>query len=156
MWGICFMLLVPLPSSYQNSVIFFLSRHGMLSLHPLSMLKFSMSWTCLHFVHGASTAVNSSVQLPCYVQTTLPLYSHQLPLALIIFLPPLLSQYPWALGGVKDWHSSLLFFTLWLLVSLCVNHHLLQNEASMMKVNQRTNIWILWWASSSWFIISIY
>lgn len=23
MWGICFMLLVPLPSSYQNSVIFF-------------------------------------------------------------------------------------------------------------------------------------
>lgn len=128
----------------------------MLSLHPLSMLKFSMSWACLDFVHGASTAVNSYIQLPYYVQTTPLLYSHQLPLALRIFLPPLLSQYPWALVRVKDWPSSLLFSTFWLLGSLSVSHHLLQNEASMMKVNQCTYLWILWWASSSWFIISIY
>lgn len=68
---------------------------------------------------------------------------------------PLFWHDPWAWAGVgKGWrcytdspfkakHSNLIYVSAWWLVlSLCINHHVLQREASLMRAERCTNLWV--------------
>ena len=75
------------------------------------------------------------MQLSCYVQKTEFPLSHQLPLSLTIFLACLLKRLSLIDVPFRDEHFNTSFS---LHLGLCVNNHVLQMEASLIKVESRS------------------
>lgn len=90
---------------------------------------------------------------PCHIQSKLLHCRSLQPLTLGSFLPPLL-KWPLSPGkdGVRGWwcdieipfkakHPISYFSARWLVMSLYINPHLLQKEASLLRVESCTNLW---------------
>lgn len=107
---------------------------------PPSFWDFQLTCSYVNFVHAIIVALSLCMQQPCYVHQITD--AHTPSLALTNFLP-FFHDDPWAVGsGVWDKHSiwswalhSLSFSACWPLV-LCINHLLLWNKATLMRVER--------------------
>lgn len=79
------------PSMYQLKIEFWLGMGLSFSL-PFWMFEFCVAWTCAGPVHAVTVSVGLSVHQSCCIWKTRLPESHLSPLALTIFLPPLLHR----------------------------------------------------------------
>lgn len=114
---------------------------------PPSMLGFCQNWAGPGLVHAFTTPVSWFMQLPRCGQKALLLSSSTLSHSYNLF-PYLFRDDPWALVGVGVmWmsHSGLsthlLFSAHWPVEGACVNHCLLQEDTSLMRIKRCTNLW---------------
>lgn len=125
-----------------------LSSGGTLCPSFLSILEFWVAWP----LHKACVCCHNRFEFICeaavlYSEDTISLYSsaisgsHTLPSPSSTMIPE-----PWEEGyrcPTKGWSFwSLLFFAPWPIVGLCVDHHLLQIEASLMRGERCVNLWV--------------
>lgn len=126
------------------------------------MLRFLLAWPCTGTVCD-DTAVRSSNLQPLYCAPQILLCcSLPLPLAPIIFQPHILRQcLSLARKGGGTWYN--LSFWHWALpvscclhvVDYCVNHHLLQTEASQVSFEGCTNLCTLHLTPKVWLILCV-
>lgn len=116
----------------------------------LFLLRFGLTWACSGLLHDVRTTVSSYVQLPCCAQNIVFPCNHLFCLALKLFPSCFFWEASWALEEDDSEYTLHLklgvlqsfAFAYWAVVGLCVNHHILQIETYLMRVERCINLWL--------------